>query len=226
MEYDVNLSRFCPVEIQQIVRQADVRQSSAGLIFDQLTEIGTADFNCLLNSIGYVGQSLNSSSNPTAITAWLTEVATYAGYFQPEQLKDLKDVLVRLAVPEGNGLLYFAALRRNGIDIRKHLVGRVSPDWAFSKPRDVSATAWHYNLYLARFRDAKAVEALAEKIAMTTGGNDVTLLLNSLADVGTTEVREVVKIYVNDSRSAEGVDGPGLLVSETVALLLSQTLWQ
>lgn len=62
MDYDVNLSQFCPVEVQQIIRQADVRQSSAGLVFDNIADVGTAGFNCLLSAIGYVGQSLKPTS--------------------------------------------------------------------------------------------------------------------------------------------------------------------
>lgn len=76
MEYDIYLTRQCPAEIQQIVRSADLRKSSAALLFDEVADKGTADFRCLLTVIGYIGQGLTERSNPQAIDAWLTQVAT------------------------------------------------------------------------------------------------------------------------------------------------------
>lgn len=226
MEYDAYLSQQCPIEIQQIVRAADVRRPSAALLFDEVAEKGTADFRCLMMAIGYIGQTLTARSDPQAIDAWLTQVATYAAYFSLEQRADMKNVMVKIAVPDGNGLLYFSALRRNGIDIRAQLIGRVAPVWTFAGPRDLSAMAWHYNLYLARFRDADALDALARKIASTKNGNDVTQLLTSLAEVGTVEAQRIITTYGDDQRTADGVDGPGLMVRETVKLLLTGTTWQ
>jgi hypothetical protein len=226
MDYDAYLSQQCPMEIQQIVRGADLRRSSAAQVFDQVADIGTADFRCLLTAIGYVGQGLNPRSDARAVDAWLVQVATYAGYFSAEELEDTRKTMLKIAIPDGNGMMFFEALRRNNIDIRAELAGKVPPVWTFARPRDLGALAWHYNLYLARFRDADALGALANKIANTRSGNDVTLLLRNLAEVGTVEARDVITAYANDERTADGVDGPGPRISETVQLLLANTIWQ
>lgn len=134
--------------------------------------------------------------------------------------------MLKIALPDGNGLQYFAPLRRNNIDIRVHLLGRVAPVWTFAGPHDLSSMAWHYNLYLAQFRDVEALDALAGKVARTRSGNDLTQLLTSLADVGTVEVRRIVATYADDQRTADGGDGPGLMTSETVRVLLANTAWQ
>ena len=92
-------------------------------------------------------------------------------------------------------------------------------DWSFPHPRKNAAT-WHYYLYLASLDEPGALKKLADKISATEDGNDVTHLLQSLSELRVDGVEDILKLYANDTRRARGVEGPGQLVSKSVALFL------
>jgi hypothetical protein len=153
------------------------------------------------------------------IDDFANSVATYARFMDRDGIAAVREAYLRVPYDPAIALNYFLGLREPGIDLRSHLRLKVVPDWSFTDPRQDAAT-WHYYIYLATLGEPGALEALADKVAATEDGNDVTNLLASLAELKLKEVDAILRSYAEDQRTADGVEGPGLPISANVELWL------
>lgn len=213
----MNYIDICPPAVVQAIEAADFRSAaSAGLI--GWVEM-QADRACALATIEAVAGRLTTESDLTVVDLFCNAVATYAEMLDAEQKAIIRAAFRRLPYNPAISFNYFMALRLAGIDVRSDLRGRVAVDWSFASPRR-DAQTWDHYLYLASLNEPGAWEALADKIAATTSGNDVALLLESLAELPNPEVDEIIGRYVTDKRTADGVEGPAMSIAKNAELLL------
>ena len=208
---------ICPLVVVEQVAKADLRSSENSDLFSWIAQKGEKD--CFMASILGIADRLRASSDPQVVDDFCNTVATYAEDLEPEALPRIEAAYKRFKYADHIAVNYFDGLRQTGIDIRKRLREVIREDWSFPHPRKNAAT-WHYYLYLASLDEPGALKKLADKISATEDGNDVTHLLQSLSELRVDGVEDILKLYANDTRRARGVEGPGQLVSKSVALFL------
>ena len=208
----------CPPIVVERVMREDLRSGDSAGLFSWIAV--NASFDCQVKALIAVAERMDKNSHPHMISDFTSSVATYAPFLTPLAIEKIAHAYVRFPYVESVASPYFAGLRETGIDIRQHLARRVAIDWSFEHPRQNAAT-WHYYLYLASLGDQQAIDALAKKLASTENGNDLTNLLQSLSEVKGESVTNLLKLYENDTRHADGVEGPGMMISENVKIWLS-----
>lgn len=209
---------ICPPSVVYKIQEADLKSSDSADLITWVEE--NADRACAVAALAEVARRLTPEADLQVFDLFCNAVATYARMLDPAQKARIEEAYLRMPYQGDISFNYFLGLRYTGIDIRDALKGRVGIDWSFASPRR-DAETWDYYLYLASLDEPGALEALADKIAATKDGNDTTLLLMSLADLPGPAVTEVLKRYAADTRTADGVNGPGLPISENVKLWLS-----
>lgn len=209
---------ICPPVVVTRIEQADLQSAEDSNLITWVEE--NSDRPCAIAALEAIAARLTADSNLTVIDLFCNAVASYAPSLSARQKAVIRAAYLRFPYHPAISFNYFLGLRKTGIDLREALQGRVAESWAFSTPRR-DAETWDYHLYLAELGDEDALEALADKIARTDSGNDVTLMLLSLADVPGAAVDDILRRYDDDPRTADGVSGPGLPVAENVRLLLS-----
>ena len=207
----------CPPNVIQHVQSIDLALESSANVYSFFAD--STKLKCQLHCLLIVADRLDVSSDPQVIDGFCGSVATYSRFFEPEQVDRIKAAYLRFLYDKDFAYSYFAGLRLCEIDIRKNLLGKIEPDWSFSSPRN-NAETWQYYTYLAVLGEPGAYDALEKKIDGTINGNEVTMLLQSLAELRTEEAKKILLKYSDDTRHAEGPVGPGMQVSETVELLL------
>lgn len=208
----------CPPIVVERVMREDLSSSDSAGLFSWIAV--NASFDCQVKALIAVAGRMDKNSHPQMISDFTSSVATYAPFLTPLTIEPITHAYLRIPYYESVASPYFAGLRETGIDIRQHVARRVDIDWSFEHPRQNAAT-WHYYMYLASLGDPKAYEALAEKLASTENGNDLTNLLESLRVLKGENATNLLKAYENDTRHADGVDGPGMMISENVKMWLS-----
>lgn len=203
----------CPPIVVERVMREDLGSSESAELFSWIA--GQAPLDCQVQALIAVSERLDAKSHPQVIGDFCGSVATYARFLTPLALEQIKVAYLRFPYFEVIAQPYFLGLRSAKIDIRPHLKRRVDIDWSFEHPRQGAAT-WHYYLYLASLGDADAVDAIAKKLADTENGNDLTNLLQSLSEVEGDAVTDLLRQYENDTRRADGTEGPGMMISENV----------
>ena len=213
----MNYVDICPPSVVYEIQAADLKSSASANLITWVEE--HSDRKCAMAALEDVAKRLRADSNMTVVDLFCNAVASYAHMLDEKQKALIEAAYLRLAYNPAISFNYFLGLRNTGIDIRDELRGKVGIDWSFESPRR-DAETWDYYLYLATMEEPGALDSLAAKIADTKSGNDVTLLLMSLAEVPGKGVDDILKSYANDQRTADGVDGPGLPISANVGLLL------
>lgn len=214
----MNYLDICPPAVVEYIQAADLRKASSSALFTWVE--ANADRQCALATLEAVAGWLTPESDLSVVDLFCNTVAAYAQLLDEDQKAIIKAAYRRMPYDPAISMNYFLGLRKAGIDLRSHLRGRIKPDWSFAGPRR-DAETWDHYLYLASLDEPGALEALADKIAATESGNDATLLLKSLADLPGPGVEAVLKSYADDPRTADGIDGPGMAISENVRLLLA-----
>ena len=214
----MNYVDICPPAVVYQIQQADLRSAeSSGLI--TWVEVNS-DRQCAVAALEAVAGRLEADSNLSVFDLFCNAVATYARMLDGDQKAIIRAAYLRVPYQPSISFNYFLGLRKTHIDLRQKLHDKIAINWDFASPRR-DAQTWDYYLYLATMEEPGALEALAHKIAETKNGNDATLLLMSLADVPGKGVDDILKLYANDQRTADGVEGPGLPISMNVGLLLA-----
>ncbi len=208
----------CPPAVFARVESTDLKSSDSSGLFGT---IAAETIACQVEALRVVAARLEQTSHPLVIGDFGGAAATLSRFLPSDARADIKAAYLRFGYHESIHAPYFLGLRANHIDIRPQLRGKVVEDWRFEQPRR-DAETWHYYLYLASLDEPGAYRRLAEKIATTASGNDVTNLLTSLAELGSEPAREILLRYASDPRRADGPDGPAMPVSATVALLLTR----
>lgn len=214
----MNYVDICPPAVVAQIQAADLRQSAASDLFSWVEE--RVDRPCMLATIEAIAARMGPEADLSVVNIFCNTVATYARKLDMAQKGVIQAAYLRMPHDPSISFNYFLALRLTGIDIRDDLRGRIRSDWSFAGPRDAAQT-WDYFLYLASLEETGALEALADKIARTESGNDVVLLLESLAELPGPGVEAVISDYLNDPRSTDGVEGPGMSVGKNAELLLT-----
>lgn len=207
----------CPPIVVERVMHVDLASSENSELFSWIA--GEAPLDCQVQAVVAIAGRLNRDSHLQVIADFCSSVGTYARFFTPLALEQIKHAYLRVPYSDVIALNYFTGLRQTRIDIRDHLKSRVVEDWSFTHPRTDAAT-WHYYLYLATLGEPGAVDALARKIADTRNGNDATNLLESLSQVPGKDVTDVLKSYAGDPRRSDGTEEPGAPISEMVPIWL------
>jgi hypothetical protein len=207
----------CPPAIIEYIQTVNLASSENSEIFSWIAS--NSPLECQVYSVGAVAERLDESSDPQVIDDFCASVATYARFLTSETKKKVRAAYIRFPYYQSIAMNYFNGLRYNQIDIRSHLMGKITEDWTFKHPR-LNAETWHYYLYLASLEDPGAYEALKKKLAATVNGNDATNLIKSLAEVRTEHTKKILLQYRKDTRRAEGPEGPEQTIAETVSLLL------
>lgn len=211
-------AEVCPAVVTEHIQSADLSSSEHSTLFSWIAE--HSPLKCQVRSVGTVADLLGVSSDMQVIDDFCGAAATYARFLEPDERQKVKAAYTRFPYQASVALNYFSGLRHNRIDIRAQLSGKIKVDWSFENPRRNAAT-WHYYLYLASLDTPGAYEAIEAKLAATVNGNNLTNLLKSLADLGSPRVVAILSLYREDTRTADGPDGPGIKVSETVKTLLN-----
>ena len=213
----MNYVDICPPAVVYQIQQADLRLAESSTLIAWVE--ANSEWPCALAALEAVAARLKADSNRSVIDHFCNTVANYAGDLNEAQKAIIRAAYLRFPYDPVISFNYFLGLRKARIDLRDDLRDKVGIDWTFASPRR-DAQTWDYYLYLATLDEPGAVAALARKIAETKSGNDVTLLLTSLADVPGRAVDEVIKSYANDPRTADGVEGPGTPIATNVARML------
>lgn len=208
---------LCPPSVADLIRTSNLESPDGGMLFSQIASRSALE--CQVAAVGAIADRLTPYSDPQALDDFFGAVATYARFLPPEDIAAVRDAYLRVPYQPALALNYFGGLMATGIDIRGRLKNRVPEDWSFTQPRRDAAT-WHYHLYLASLGDARALQALADKIAATTNGNDATNLLQSLSELKADGVEAILQSYADDPRTADGTEGPGLPISENIKLFM------
>ncbi len=207
----------CPPEVRAHIQTVDLRSSESSTLFAWIA--GRAALECQVDAVAAIAERLDADSDPQVIDDFCAAAATYARFIAPADRARVRDAYLRFPYRDAIAMNYFAGLRLNQIDIRAALAGKVDEDWTFVHPRRDAAT-WHHYLYLASLDTPGAYEAIRDKLAGTTNGNDLTNLIKSLAELGTPRAGDILRAYRGDPRTADGPVGPGMAVGETVQVLL------
>lgn len=207
----------CPPAVIEYVQKVNLASSENSELFSWIAT--NASLECQVDSLGAVAERLDDLSHPQVIDDFCASAATYARFLTPEMKKKVRAAYLRFPYYQSTAMNYFNGLRYNQIDVRSHLIGKITEDWTFKHPR-LNAATWHYYLYLASLEDPDAYEALKKKLAATVSGNDATNLIKSLAEVRTERTKKILLQYRQDTRRAEGPEGPEQTIAETVSLLL------
>ncbi len=207
----------CPPAVIEYLQTVDLASSESSSLFSWIAS--NSPLECQVSSVAAVAERLDDSSHPQVIDDFCASAATYARFFVPDAKKKIRDAYLRFPYYPAISMNYFNGLRYNQIDIRSHLIGKITEDWTFQNPRQ-NAETWHYYLYLASLDQLGAYEALEKKLAATENGNDATNLIKSLAEVRTERTKNILLKYTQDTRRAEGPEGPELTIAETVNSLL------
>lgn len=207
----------CPPIVVERVMRVDLGSSENSELFTWIA--GQAPLDCQVQAVVAIAGRLNRDSHPQVIADFASSVGTYARFFTPLALEQIKHAYLRVPYSDAIALNYFTGLRLTGIDIRDHLSSRVREDWSFTHPRTDAAT-WHYYLYLVSLGTPGALDRIAQKIAKTENGNDATNLLESLSEVPGKDITALLRTYENDSRTSDGTEGPGPMISENVKVWL------
>jgi hypothetical protein len=217
-EMSMDYVEICPPSIVYMIQQADLKSSDSSEILVAVQSEG--DRRCVLAATEAVASRITEQTDSMVFDSFANTVATYGASFEPDQIPVIRDAYLRFPYDASIAGNYFAGLRITGIDLREAFRGRIRPDWSFKTPYSPGDT-WDYFMYLASLKEPGALEALADKIAGTKKGNDVTLMLVNLAQLPGPEVTAILQSYAQDTRTADGVDGPGMAISGTVALLMT-----
>ncbi|WP_102108676.1 hypothetical protein [Oceaniglobus roseus] len=209
---------ICPPMVAARIAEADTRSYDSRNLITWVEE--NSDRQCAVAALEAVAGRIGPDSDLAVIDLFCNAVASYARMLDDAQKAAIREAYLRIPYNPAISFNYFLGLRNTGIDIRDRLKGKVGIDWSFESPRR-NAQTWDYYLYLARLGEPGALEALADKIAATDSGNDVTLLLMSLNELPGPEVTAVLERYGDDARTADGVSGPGLPISQNVAIMLA-----
>ena len=213
----MNYIDICPPAVVYQIQEADLRSAASSNLITWV-EVNS-DRQCAIAALEAVAGRLTADSNLSVIDLFCNAVASYARALDADQKAIIRAAYLRFPYRPDISFNYFLGLRKARIDVRDDLRDKVGIDWTFASPRR-DAQTWDFYLYLATMEEPGALEALASKIAETKSGNDVTLLLMSLADLPGKGVDDILKSYANDQRTAEGVNGPGLPIAANVGLLL------
>ena len=206
----------CPPAVVERVRGADLASMENRDLFAWIVAEGSGD--CQIQAIPAVAARLDADSHPLVVDAFCSAVGAYARFLPAEALPEIASAYRRIRFDPAIAHSYFLGLRATGIDLRDHLEGRVPVDWSFTDP--IPSPTWHYHLYLASLDEPGALDRLAEHIARTEDGNDVTAMLNSLHELPGEAVSDILRSYSEDSRTSLAPNGPGLPISTLVGLLL------
>ncbi len=221
MDFYQEIIDHCSQPVAAEVRALQPGAPDGADILLDLMETRGLSVDCNRAVLGYLAGRLGN----TATLGFVTDYFYYANQLAEGNAPEVREAIGRAALAVDFGQMpdaavsVFTALRANRIDIRPALGRTFSEDWSFSSPADPT---WQYYIYLADLGTPGAIEALAAKIATTLYGNDVALLLSSLATVHREEARRVLESYLDDQRHADGVNGPGLSIAMTVKLLLEE----
>jgi hypothetical protein len=215
----MNYVDICPPAVVYQIQQADLRLAESSTLIAWVEQ--NSKWPCALAVLEAVALRLKADSNVAVINDFCNTVANYAGTLDADQKTTIREAYLRFPYSPSISFNYFLGLREARLDLRDHLQGRIALDWTFASPRR-DAQTWDYYLYLATLEEPGALEALARKIAETKSGNDVTLLLMSLAEVPGKGVDTILKLYADDPRTADGVEGPGMPIGQNVGLLLQK----
>ena len=213
----------CPVEIVAEVKAADLIRPIGEDIFFTV-ENSNAGPVCALASTLYLAPKISRRSSLEVQIGFLSSAATYAGLFPVDSLPAIADAILKIQRTNENTFIYFKALRLNKIDVRTVLFGSVVPNWAFQHPRDMDAATWHYNLYLASLGEDDALNALIDKVQTTMDATAVYALLVDLAELPAKEVTQLLRSYLDDTRSTRGSNGPGATLGELVPVLVDRRI--
>ncbi len=207
----------CPLVVIEQVKTADLQSAENSDLFSWIAE--KAELDCQTAAVLGIADRIRGSSDPQVIADFCGAVATYARFFKPDDLIRIEGAYRRFGYKDDFALPYFLGLRATGVDLRRRLEGKVAENWSFDHPRGDAAT-WHYYLYLASLGEPGALDALAKKIAETENGNDATNFLQSLSELKAEGVDEILELYANDTRRADGTEAPGMMIKENVAIYL------
>lgn len=208
---------ICPPAVVHRIQEADLRSSESS---DLITWVEVkSGRECAVAALEAVAKRLGPDSHLSVIDLFCNAVASYARSLDPSQIAIIRAAYRRFPYDPAISFNYFLGLRNTGIDLRDRLRTRVGINWDFASPRR-DAETWDYYLYLATLEEPGALDALARKIAETKYGNDATLLLLSLSELRVKGIDEILRSYADDPRTADGVSGPGLPISENIKLWL------
>lgn len=209
---------ICPPVVVERVRAADLASIDSAGLLDWVARESSQ--RCEILSVPEVADRLNAESHPSALRAFLDGVASYGQHFSPEARERIRQAYLRIPYNGFYGNAYFAGLRHTGIDLRAEIREWFVEDWSFTDPFDPGAATWQYYLYLASLDEPGALDRLARKIAETSYGNDVGLMLRSLHSLEHPGVTEILRSYINDTRHRDGMTGPGMPIAEYARLLI------
>ncbi len=213
----MNYVDICPPSVVYRIQEADLRSSADA---DLITWVEvTAGRKCAIAALEPIAKKLKADSDLSVVDLFFNAVAGYAPMLDDTQKDFIREAYLHFPYNPAISGNYFLGLRYARIDLRDELKGHVRINWGFKDP-DRNAATWDYYLYLAAMDEPGALDAISDKIADTKNGNDATLLLLSLADLHGKEVDAILQSYANDSRTADGVSGPGRPISKTIERLM------
>ncbi|WP_298258892.1 hypothetical protein [uncultured Litoreibacter sp.] len=224
MDYDAQLAHFCdPVLVAQV-------ESFDPTVFTEESPLSAAMQSgggraCAEAVVKYLTLRTGPHFSNRASQIYLSGVSNYHPTLVEPLRTDVTEAIKRLPYSKDIAFNIFTALRIHRIDIRDHFEGKILSDWNFKHPRAPDAERWQYNLYLAQFGDQQAVQALSDKIAATTYGNDVQILLDDLSNLHNQDAKRIFEAYRDDQRTGDAPNGPGATTAEFVALYLQLHDW-
>lgn len=221
MDYMELVNVTCPPEIAVEVRAMTGNAASGDTLWDLAPGL---EPDCGNNVLGLLADKVDADADDIFLSAYFTAATRMSNTLTTDVRATIGNAASQVNIEDRPDLArtYFTALMVNQIDIREALALRaIGPLWG-GDPRSV---AWQYHLYLAALDTPDAVKALADHTATIENGNDATNLLRSMATLRKPAIRDVLATYSDDMRHADGPDGPGARISETVTVLIDTYQW-
>lgn len=224
MDYIEIVSDLCTPSVAAEVRAINLQVMSGEDKFIELLQSPTTSEGCKSAVLAYLADKMHSPTSSVA-SLYFEQAARLVDAHSKDTVKRIQQAATSIKVQSYPDAArnYFNALKLNHIDIRQYLSETLSPDWNFKAPE---AVTWQYYLYLADMDTSGALDALAQKISKTKNGNDATNFLVSLASLRSIGAKKILEQYRGDQRTADGPDGPGATIDETVSIYIDTMNWR
>jgi len=210
----------CATPAMERIKTLDFSKEESAEVFSSI-DVAPGWGRCAAVAVVQIADRLDARADRQVVSQFCTSVATFARHFSADDLTHLRAAYLRFPFVEADARPYFLGLEATTLDLRAHLKGKVKVNWSFPSLHHDDAT-WCYERYLASLGEPGALDALAKKIARTKYGNDAYLFLLDLSESKIAGVDALIGRSAKDQRHTDGVDGPGMLISQWVELYLNQ----
>ncbi|MBT0956276.1 hypothetical protein IV417_02660 [Alphaproteobacteria bacterium KMM 3653] len=221
MDFVELVNATCPPGIAAQVQGFRGGAAEGGRYWDLTPELGGV---CGSNVLGLLAERVDARSDGVFLAAYFAQASDHVATNTAQVRERIAQAAARVDIEARPDLArgYFTALRLNRIDIREALALRPIAPMQGGEFRQLG---WQYHLYLASLDTPGALAAMASHVEGIASGNDVTNLLRSLVELRRRDVRALLETYRGDQRHADGPNGPGATIAQSVAIWIDAVDW-